>query len=80
MESVPGRVSGAWVFKDTRLPVATVFETLEAGSPIEEIVEEIMEQFRLSREQINAVLEFAARSLRTLPSETLSTPADAYPL
>ena len=38
VESVPGRVSGAWVFKDTRLPVATIFENLEAGSPIEEIM------------------------------------------
>lgn len=76
VESVPGRVSGAWVFKDTRLPVATIFENLEAGSPIEEI----MEQFRVSREQINAVLEFAARSLRTLPVQAPSNPADAHPL
>lgn len=35
VERVPGRVSGAWVFKDKRLPVATIFESLEAGSPIE---------------------------------------------
>ena len=76
VESVPGRVSGAWVFKDTRLPVATIFENLEAGSPIEEI----MEQFRVSREQINAVLEFAAHSLRTLPIEATSASADARPL
>jgi uncharacterized protein (DUF433 family) len=68
VESVPGRVSGAWVFKDTRLPVATIFENLEAGSPIEEI----MEQFRVSREQINAVLEFAALSLRVPPVEPAS--------
>lgn len=61
VESVPGKVSGAWVFKDTRLPVATIFENLEAGSPIEEI----MENYRVSREQINAVLEFAVRSLQT---------------
>ena len=76
VESVPGRVSGAWVFKDTRLPVATIFENLEAGSPIEEIVE----QFCVSREQINAVLRFAARSLRTLPVQAPSTPADTHPL
>ncbi len=59
VESVPGRRSGAWVFKDTRMPVATVFENLEAGSDIEEIIE----QFHVTREQIQAVLEFAARSL-----------------
>ena len=76
VESIPGKVSGAWVLKNTRMPVQTIFENLEAGSPIEEI----MEQFRVSREQINAVLEFAARSLRMLPVETASTPADAVPL
>jgi len=59
VESVPGRRSGAWVFKDSRMPVATVFENLEAGSDIEEIIE----QFHVTREQIQAVLEFAARSL-----------------
>jgi uncharacterized protein (DUF433 family) len=75
VESVPGRVSGAWVFKDTRLPVATLFENLEAGSPIEEI----MEQFRVSREQINAVLEFAAHSLRIPPGEA-SISTDAHPV
>ena len=59
VESVPGKVSGAWVFRGTRLPVATIFENLEDGLTIEEI----MEQFDVTREQINAVLEFAARSL-----------------
>jgi uncharacterized protein (DUF433 family) len=75
VESVPGKVSGAWVFKDTRLPVATIFENLEAGSPIEEI----MEQFRVSREQINAVLEFAAQSLQT-PRVDASALHDAHPV
>jgi uncharacterized protein (DUF433 family) len=59
VESVPDRVHGAWVFRDTRMPVALVFENLEAGVN----VDEIMEQFDVTREQINAVLEFAARSL-----------------
>ncbi len=63
VESVPGRRSGAWVFKDTRMPVATVFENLEAGSDIEEIIE----QFHVTREQVQAVLEFAARSLDAPP-------------
>ena len=31
VESVPGRLSGAWVFRDTRMPVSAVFENLEAG-------------------------------------------------
>ncbi|MGO9589098.1 MAG: DUF433 domain-containing protein [Candidatus Acidiferrales bacterium] len=36
-ESVPGRVSGAWVFRGTRMPVATVFENLEAGASVEDV-------------------------------------------
>jgi uncharacterized protein (DUF433 family) len=59
VESVPGRLSGAWVFRDTRMPVSAVFENIEAGASIEEIIE----QFDITREQIVAVLEFAARSL-----------------
>jgi uncharacterized protein (DUF433 family) len=59
VESIPGKVSGAWVFRGTRLPVATVFENLEDGLTIEEVIE----QFDVTREQIQAVLEFAARSL-----------------
>ncbi|HEY6350501.1 MAG TPA: DUF433 domain-containing protein [Candidatus Angelobacter sp.] len=59
VESIPGKVSGAWVFRGTRLPVATIFENLQDGMT----VDEVMEQFDVSREQINAVLEFAARSL-----------------
>jgi uncharacterized protein (DUF433 family) len=59
VESIPGKVSGAWVFKDTRTPVSLVFENLEDGMTIEEL----MEQYPLTREQITAVLEFAARSV-----------------
>jgi len=63
VESIPGKVSGAWVFKDTRMPVSIVFENLEAGASIEEI----MEWFDVSREQIVSVIEFAARSLDASP-------------
>ncbi len=59
VESVPGRMSGAWVFRGTRMPVAAVFENLEDGLTLDEIVE----QFKVSREQVKAVLDFAARSL-----------------
>jgi uncharacterized protein (DUF433 family) len=59
VESIPGKVSGAWVFKGTRTPVALVFENLEDGMTIDELIE----QFPVTREQIKAVLEFAARSL-----------------
>jgi uncharacterized protein (DUF433 family) len=59
VESVPGKVSGAWVFKGTRLPLATVIENLEDLS-----IDEVIEQFDVTREQIAAVLEFVAQSLR----------------
>jgi uncharacterized protein (DUF433 family) len=51
--------SGPFPFSGTRLPVATIFENLEDGLSIEEI----MEQFDVTREQVTAVLDFAARSL-----------------
>ena len=76
VESIPGKRSGAWVFRGTRMPVATVFENLEAGSSLEEIIE----QFHVTREQIQSVLEFAARSLDAPPVPT-GAPAvtDAHP-
>jgi uncharacterized protein (DUF433 family) len=40
VESVPGKVSGAWVFKGTRTPVATIFENLEDGMTIDEVLEQ----------------------------------------
>ena len=64
----PRQGSGAWVFKDTRMPVSTVFENLESGASIDEI----MEWFDVTREQIVAVLEFAARSLDAPPSANRS--------
>ena len=63
VESVPGRLGGAWVFRDTRMPVSAVYENLEAGATVEEIIE----QFDVTQEQITAVLEFAARSLDPVP-------------
>ena len=63
VESVPGKRSGAWVFRDTRTPVSVVFDNLEVGATIDEI----MEWFHLSREQVIAVIEFAARSLDARP-------------
>ena len=57
VESVPGKRSGAWVFRDTRTPVSVVFDNLEVGASISEI----MEWFHLTHEQVVAVIEFAAR-------------------
>ena len=78
VESIPGKVSGAWVFKATRMPVATAFANLEAGFT----VDEVMEEFAVTREQINAVLHFAAKSLEIVTSALAhpSTSVDAYSL
>jgi len=59
------------------MPVSIVFENLEAGATIDEI----MEWFHLNREQIVAGLEFAARSLDPFPPQapTKST-VDAHPV
>ena len=70
VESIPGKVSGAWVFKGTRLPVATVIENLEDLS-----IDEVIEQFDVTREQVMAVLDFVAESLRAD-----SVPTSAHPL
>jgi uncharacterized protein (DUF433 family) len=71
VESVPGKVSGAWVFRGTRMLVATVFENLEAGASIDDL----MEWFDVTREQLTEVLNFAARSL-----EVSVLPANAHSL
>ena len=69
VESIPGKVSGAWLLKGTRMPVSVIFENLKAGANIEEI----MEWFDgLDREQVEAVIEFAARSLEQTPSSPVS--------
>jgi uncharacterized protein (DUF433 family) len=76
VESVPGRLNGAWVFRNTRMPVSAVFDNLEAGATIDEIIE----QFDITREQINAVLEFAARSLDGPTPALAGSPVDAHSL
>jgi len=66
VESIPGKVGGAWLFKGTRTPVSLVFDNLEAGMTIDEIIE----QYPITRDQINAALEFAARSAEAPSSRT----------
>jgi len=57
VESIPGKVSGAWVFRGTRVPVSAIFENLKS-SPIEEV----LENFHVTRDQVQAVLDFVAKS------------------
>ena len=67
VESVAGKVSGAWVFRGTRVPVSAIFENLK-DSPIDEI----LENFHITRDQLQSVLDFAARSARA-PVESLQS-------
>jgi uncharacterized protein (DUF433 family) len=64
VESIPGKVSGAWVLRGTRTPVKVLFENLEAGMTIEELIE----RFPVTREQIDSLMAFVARSLDKAPS------------
>ncbi len=62
VERDPQRVSGAWVFRGTRVPVAALFENLEDGSQVSQFVQWFP---GVSPEQVRAVLEHAARSTLT---------------
>ncbi|MGD0437394.1 MAG: DUF433 domain-containing protein [Bryobacteraceae bacterium] len=64
VESIPGKVSGAWVFKGTRMPVQTVFDNLEAGMSVDQITE----VFDVTLEEVKAVLRFASESLQKEPT------------
>jgi len=57
VESIPEKRSGAWVFRGTRTPVSTVFENLQDMS-----IDELIAEFGVTREQVEAVLQFVANS------------------
>ncbi len=56
----PERVSGAWVFRGTRVPVSALFENLEDGVEITRFVELFP---GVTIQQVRAVLDHAAKSL-----------------
>ena len=56
------KVSGAWVFRGTRVPVKALFENIEAGATIDQFLEWFP---GVTRAQAQGVLEFAERSLVT---------------
>jgi uncharacterized protein (DUF433 family) len=63
VERVPGKVSGAWLFKRTRVPVRALFENLEAGARVDEFLEWFP---GVTREQVELVLRHAERSLAVM--------------
>jgi len=59
VERNPDRVSGAWVFRGTRVPVSALFENLEDGA----VASQFVDWFPgVTLEQVRAVLDHAARS------------------
>ena len=60
VERQPGKVSGAWLFKGTRVPVKALFENIEDGARVTDFIQWFP---GVTREQVEAVLEHAQRSL-----------------
>ncbi len=60
VERVPGKVSGVWLFKATRVPVKALFENLEDGASVNDFLEWFP---GVSREQVEAVLAHVERSV-----------------
>jgi uncharacterized protein (DUF433 family) len=58
-EHDPKKLSGAWVFRGTRIPITALFENLEDGSTIEDFIGWFP---GVTRQQVKAVLEYVARS------------------
>ena len=61
VERVPGKISGAWAFTGTRVPVYALFENLAGGATIDEFVEWFP---GVDKQQVRAVLEHEAKALR----------------
>ena len=60
VERLPGKVSGAWLFKGTRIPVESLFQNLESGASVSEYLDWFP---GVSREQVDTVLAHARQSL-----------------
>ena len=60
VERSPDKVSGAWLFKGTRVPVKSLFENLEGGASIDDFLDWFP---GVTSEQVKAVLSHTERSL-----------------
>ena len=60
VERSPDRVSGAWVFKGTRVPVRALFENFEEGASVDDFLQWVP---GVTRDQVVAVLAHAEQSL-----------------
>lgn len=60
VERNPGKVSGAWVFTGTRVPVRALFENLEGGASVNDFLKWFP---GVTHDQVVAVLGHAEHSL-----------------
>jgi uncharacterized protein (DUF433 family) len=60
VERIPGKGSGEWLFKDTRVPVRALFENLESGACIGDFLVWFP---GVVRDQVELVLKHAEYSL-----------------
>jgi uncharacterized protein (DUF433 family) len=60
VERSPEKVSGEWLFKNTRVPVRALFENLEGGATINDFLGWFP---GVTREQVELVLRHAELSL-----------------
>lgn len=60
VERTPEKVSGAWTFRNTRVPVTALFENLEDGANLDDFLSWFP---GVSREQATAVLDYTIQSL-----------------
>ena len=60
VEREPGKVSGAWVFQGTRVPVRALFENIEGGASVDDFLEWFP---GVTRQQVDTVLEYLSADL-----------------
>lgn len=60
VEHEPGKVSGAWVFRGTRVPVHALFENIEGGASVDDFLEWFP---GVTRQQVDVVLEYVSADL-----------------
>ena len=60
IEINPNKMSGAPVFRGTRVPIQNLFDCIEEG----ETIDQFLEQFpTVTREQVNGILELSKERL-----------------
>jgi uncharacterized protein (DUF433 family) len=63
VECDPAKLSGAWIFRGTRVPVSALFQNLEGGATVEQFLSWFP---GVTREQVDRVLKHAARSAQAV--------------